>query len=62
MATETVLTLQGVAATQAQAGHLCGREARPRRPGNYAAAGPYVACVQRFPDRRAAGSDYGRSV
>ena len=45
-----------------QAGHLCGREARPRRAGNYDAAGPYLASVQRFPDRRTAGSDYGRSV
>lgn len=42
--------------------YLCGREARPRRPGNYEAAGRYVASVQRFPDRRTAGSDYGRSV
>ena len=42
--------------------YLCGRETRPRRPGNYEAAGPYVASVQRNPDRRTAGSDYGRSV
>ena len=51
-----------LAARQAQAGHLCGREARPLRPGNYDAAGPHFASVQCFPDRRAAGSDYGRSV